>query len=332
MGLTLSKLYDYFDAAALVEGSTKIKCRTAIRKLIAWRGNVEVDSIEVFDVEAWQVWMKANNMRATSIPGYVLALSQVLTWGVEHGLIAENVCRKAKKMQAPRPEVVTFTADQLEDLITAAGIVESADPSARLRWTAMLTNGKGAGPRIGELWNTTWDDIDLDGQIMHIRRKPGMLGHTWAWDTKTHRPRIVPLSQEACECYARLREVATWFYPHLKEQTCRRLQATSTSLTEDQRKRPYGSVFYTELGRIRDYANGMRRQRDRTLPPLAKGAAVHRIRKTAITRMVENGAERHAVREIAGHACMATTDVYYTAVNQRMAVESVRNIINAEGS
>ena len=37
MGLTLAKLYDYFDAAALVEGTTKIKCRTAIRKLIAWR-------------------------------------------------------------------------------------------------------------------------------------------------------------------------------------------------------------------------------------------------------------------------------------------------------
>lgn len=330
MGLTLSKLYDYFDAAALVEGSTKTKCRTAMRKWLAWRGNVEVNSIEVQDVGAWQVWMRdIDGLRETSIPGYVLAVSQVLTWGVENDLVADNVCRRAKKMRAPKPEVVTFTADQLEDLIDAAGIVESEDPSARLRWTAMFTNGKGSGPRIGELWNTTWDDIDLDAEIMHIRRKPAVLGHTWKWDTKTKRPRIVPLSLEACECYSRLREVATWFYPHLKEQTCRRLQALSTSLTEDQRKRPYGSCFYTELGHIRDYANGLRRKRSRTLPTLPKGAGPHRIRKTAITRLFENGAERHAVREIAGHACMTTTDVYYTAVNQRMAVDSVRDIINA---
>jgi len=323
------KLYDYFDAAALVEGSTKIKCRTAIRKLIAWRlatqAGMEAASILTHEVGAWQLWMHGQGLRRTSIPGYVLAVSQVYTWAIGAELAAANPFKAAKKMRAPSPEVVTFTAAELADLIEAAGIVEGRDPSARLRWTAMLLLAAGSGPRIGEIWNMRWEDIDLEHEIAHIRYRPGVAGRQWEWGGKTMRPRIVPLSQAAVECYYRLAEVATWTYPHLKEAACRRLQALATTLAEAQRKRPYTN-FYEEFKRIRTYADGLRRIKGR--PPI-KAGAIHCIRKTAITGWLEKGTSVAAAQQIAGHASKTTTLVYYSAVNQTAAIETVRNVINA---
>lgn len=329
MGLTLSKLFDYFDAAALVEGSTKIKCRSAIRKLVAWRAatgqGLEAESVACHEVGAWQLWMLDEGLRRTSIPGYVLAVSQVYSWGLGARLVSSNPFAGAKKLRAPAPEVLTFAADELADLVEAAGIVECRDPSARLRWTAMLLLGVGSGPRIGEVWNLRWEDIDLDAGIGHICYHPMIPGECWEWGSKTMRPRFVPLSQQAVECYARLREVAPWRYPHLKEQTCKRLQALARSLAEGQRKRPY-SNFYVEFQRIKEYASGRRRIAGK--PPIGDGA-FHRIRKTAITDWLQNGASVADAQQIAGHASKTTTLVYYTAVNRTLAVENVRKIINA---
>lgn len=329
MGLTLSKLYDYFDAAALVEGSTKIKCRTSIRKLIAWRQatgqSVEADSIAFHEVGAWQLWMLEQGMRRTSVPGYVLSVSQVYSWAIDAKLLTENPFKKAKKLRSPEPEVVVFTAEEIADLIEAAGIVEVRDPSARLRWTAMLLMASGSGPRIGEIWNLRWDDIDLDAGIAHICYHPAVSGQCWEWGSKTMRPRYVPLSQEAVECYHRLAEVATWMYPHLKEAACKRLQAMATSLKEAQRKRPYCN-FYEEFKRIKAYANGRRQKAGK--PPIRAGA-FHTIRKTAITGWLQKGTSIADAQAVAGHASKTTTLVYYAAVNGTAAVETVRKVINA---
>lgn len=330
MGLTLAKLFDYFDAAALVEGSTKIKCRTAMRKLTAWRrtthGDMEAGSIAMHEVGAWQLWMAEQGLRRTSIPGYVNAVSQVYTWAIGAELLTDNPFLRAKKMRAPAPEVVTFSADELEDLIEAAGIVESGDLSARLRWSAMILLGAGSGPRAGEIWNLRWEDIDLEAEIAHIRYHPNIPGECWEWGSKTMRPRIIPLSQQAVEVYYRLAEVATWRYPHLKEETCKRRQALVGSLTERQRKRPYPN-FYEEFKRIRQYADGMRRIKGR--PPIRPGAC-HRIRKTAITDWLRNGTSIADAQCVAGHASKTTTLVYYTAVHENEAVENIRKKINAK--
>lgn len=329
MGLTLVKLFDYFDAAALVEGSTKIKCRSSIRKLIAWRrvtgASMEAASIQTHEVGIWQLWMHDSGMRRTSIPGYVLAVSQMYSWAIEAELLAVNPFKKAKKMRAPQPEVVTFTADEVTDLIEAAGIVEARDRSARLRWSAMLLMAAGSGPRIGEIWNLRWEDIDLEAGIAHIRYRPNAPGQFWEWGSKTMRPRIVPLSQAAMECYFRLAEVATWRYPHLKEAACVRLQSLAGSLRETQRKRPYNN-FYVEFERIKTYADGRRRIRGDG--PI-KAGAFHTIRKTAITEWIEKGTSIADAQAVAGHASKTTTLVYYTAVNRTAAIENVRSVINA---
>jgi len=331
MGLSIGRLYEYFDAAAPVEASTKTKCRSAVRRLIAWRqsvgASVEAAAIAVHEVGAWQLWLLRTGLRRTSLAGYVAGVSQVYRWAVEAELLADNPFARARKLRAPAPEVETFGADEVRDLVAAAGAVEAGDDSARLRWLAMIVLAAGSGPRIGEIHNLRWEDLDLEAAIVHVRYHPPRSGECWEWGSKTMKPRLLPLSDTAVVCYERLGEVATWRYPHLPEPTCRRLQALATSLTEEQRKRPYGSCFYSQWARIRAYADGLRRLAGR--PPLRVGA-FHTLRKTAITDWLKAKVRIADVQAVAGHASRTTTLTYYDAVVDREAVENVRRVLNQE--
>jgi len=55
------------------------------------------------------------------------------------------------------------------------------------------------------------------------------------------------------------------------------------------------------------------------------GAAVHALRKTAITNALEHGAKMEQVQQLAGHCDIRTTQLYF-APKERDAEEAARHI------
>lgn len=320
--LTLHELYARFERCALVQGTTKKKCRTAFKKLIAWRNTQDLDR---YAIAEWQLWMQARGMSNASIRSYFGAASQVFAWAVAEEMLDRNPFDQAKKIRPQARDVRVWDPDEVNDLSDAAGEIQRLDPSARVRWVCMIDLASKSGLRVGEIWNLRWDwDIDLDHECVRVQSREDVAGSHWQWSSKGHADRTVPIMGDALIAAYRLRELAPWRYPMLKEVTCRRLQANIGKLSETQRKYPYTN-FYRELSQIKAYADGKRMAQGK--PPISDGK-MHILRHTAITRWVEARVPVSEVQNQAGHASETTTLRVYAHVNAQRAMASVRNVYN----
>lgn len=317
--LRLKSLLDDFELAALVEGSTKHRCRVAVNTLIRCEGNLVARSLSPRKIATWQLWCRRQGMSTATVRSGFTAVAQVYLWAVREKLLATNPFDRASKMKADRIEVRTFAADELADLARAAAELQRRDPSAQMRWYALLSIAFASGPRIGEILNLRWEDIDLDGGLLHIVHRSDKFGEHWEWGTKTRMDRRVPLAQDALDCLHRLREVATWRYPILKRCTCERLQREVGTIREDVRKLPYPNL-YREWNQIRRRANV-----GRSVP--IKNGAFHTMRKSAISSWVDEGAHLVDAQYAAGHRSQQTTRQYYVALNADRSIERIRAVM-----
>lgn len=321
--VTFSQLYEYYEVAALVEGATKKKCRSAFKQLKAAVGDIQAASLTVPLIGQYQLHMKEGDLSVATIRSYFAASSQVYSWGVENGLLAENPFAAAKKMRPVKREVQILTDDEVEDFCKAAAEKDRQDPTAKLRWYLLIEIGSTSGLRAGELQNQRWEDIDLEAGVIRVRYRPDLFGQHWQWGSKGKTDRDVPLSQAAMDGLHRLREIAPWRYPFLKRVTCERLLKQVGTIPEATRKQPYCN-FYRELRQIKALADLYRKARG--LPPIKNGG-LHVLRKTAITNWVRHGTSMPNAQYGAGHMSQQTTRDYYIAVLRSEAVESIRAAI-----
>jgi len=307
---------DHYEVAALVEGSTKHRCRVAVNTMVRFAGDVPARTVSPRRIAQWQLWCRQQGMSTATIRSGFTAVAQVYLWAVNERLLVTNPFDRASRMKADRIEVRTFAADEIAELARAAAELRRKDSSAQLRWYALLAIASTSGPRIGEILNLRWEDIDLDRGQLHIVHRPDRYGEFWEWGTKTRTDRRVPLTDDVWGYLCRLREVATWRYPILKRCTCERLQREVGTIPEQIRKLPYPNL-YREWWQIRKKAAAGRSV------PIKKGA-FHQLRKSAISAWVANGAQLTAAAYVAGHRSEQTTRRYYVAVDADRSIEQIR--------
>lgn len=325
--VSISRLFEFFELGSLVEGATKHKCRTAVRKFVALFGDVHADCVTGPMVGQWQVWMRDQQaMSVASVRSYCAAASQVFTWGVEAGLITNRIWKQAKRIKPPRREVSVFNDSELADLVDAAATMEFRDPLARLRWTGIIQLACSSGMRLGEILNTRWDDVDLDGRLIWVRYRPDRWPDFWTWGAKGKTDRPAPMSQLALEVFTRLAEVAPWRYPLLPQARCLWLQQRVGAIPEVVRKMPCWNIHRT-WKRIRIVADGVRRCQN--LAPLKNGG-LHQCRKTAVTSWARQGVPLLDAQVVAGHQSAATTRTYYIASDALASVSRVQAAIDAK--
>ncbi len=318
--LSLQKLYDFFEVAALLEGSTKHRCKVAVNTVLRCFGeNALAECLDGQKIAQWQLWCKSKGMSGSTIRSGFTAVGQVYKWGVEEKLLASNPFVTAHKLRVDRQEVRTFTADEVTALCDAAASLQRRDRSAQLRWYALLVIAGQSGLRVGEILNLRWEDVDLEAETLYVRWRPDRYGEYWTWGTKGKTDRRSPMSQELLECCYRLREVALWRYPILKRCTCERLQKEVGSIAEEIRKFPYQNL-YREFREIRQRANSQRKV------PIKDGC-FHQMRKTAVSTWAARGVPLVDAQYIAGHRSMQTTRTYYIAVDAAASIGRVRAAI-----
>jgi len=338
---TINELFEKFDKSSLTQGTTRAKCRAAWRHLCGLLGGgFAAADVTAVHIDRYQRYLRdealsrfGRSFSEHSVFSYVAAIGQVFRWAAhpDRRFVSANPVNRSEKIKPTRKQVHIFTDDEVRAMLdTVRGNAEKRiaamrwfDSAGPLRWTAFFLAAL-CGPRLGEIWNLRWDDIDLDAGILKIRSRPDKFGEHWKWTAKGKAERDVPMSDDLWAVMCRLRQVAPWRYPFLKERTCLDKQARVGSLSEAARKNPY-SNFHRELAEVLTVTN--RRRRQGGIDPIGKGTW-HTLRKNAATTLAEAGVPSHFCQQILGHASDRLTKQIYTYVDQRKCLDVSRQAFN----
>lgn len=341
--MTLRELFQQFEKRSLTEGATRVKCRSAWQHLMLRLGTeFDVAKVSSEHIDRYQRYLRdeavtprGRSFSDATVFSYTAAVSQVFTWAAAKNrrYVKTNPVRDADRLKATKRLVQVFARDEVVDILdTVRGDERRGlaplrwvwwDKSGTLRWTATILTAL-CGPRIGEIWNLRWEDVDLDGRVLHIRSRPDQKGQYWRWTAKGKAERDVPLSMDLTDVIRRLREVASWRYPYLKQRQCEQLQAKVGRLTEAQRKKPY-DTWSCEWSRVLRSTNERRRREGR--PEIV--GCFHQLRKNAATAMAEAGVPSHFCQAILGHTTDRLTREAYIHVDQDKAMDAARKAFDS---
>lgn len=132
------------------------------------------------------------------------------------------------------------------------------------------------GLRIGEAVKITWQDIDLEKNLMRF------------WNEKSNRHDFVPILQPAVELLKEIRKTVG-MRPKIFSYDC-------TSLT----------IFYRTQARLWAQPDHSGKK-----PKMLRRYNIHQLRKTFISTLIANGVSREDARILARHRDHRTTEQHY---------------------
>jgi integrase len=222
------------------------------------------------------------------------ALKQAVRWE----LVPRNV---TEAVDPPRPnnkERPTFTLEQARLLLEAA----RGD-----RFEALYVLAIHTGMRRGELLGLSWDDVDLEKGLLHVRQALAPDGKSFGYPKTAKGRRRLRLTSETVDA--------------LKKH---RIAQNEERLRQGSSWRDHGLVFCSMVGTPMSPDNLVRR----SYKPLLNRAALpqipfHCLRHTFATLMMPNGHPK-VVQEMLGHSRVSTTLDIYSHASQDMQDEAVR--------
>jgi integrase len=199
-------------------------------------------------------------------------LRSALLWAYDRELIVKVPTRKVKKLRpTPKRKARILTEEECRLLLAKAREMAKRNSLPRaysLAFQFLLNTGL----RAGELCSLTWEDVDLENGLIHIRAKPG-------WTPKTYERSI------------------------LLNETGR---AVLTSLPVAE-----GYVFREPLG-VQLKTDDLRRALIKVASEARVDGLtrVHDLRHTFSSLLQMRGVDRGTVATILGHRDIATTAIY----------------------
>jgi len=234
-----------------------------------------------------------------SINKTLVTLSQILETAVDRGLLTSNLASaKRLRLRTSKPTRRFLEADELRDLLAAAGEIDRTSLRYRIGRRPMIAVMGKSGLRVTEMCQLRWRDVDVHHQRLIVREAKTDAG-----------VREVDLSLDVME------ELMAW-------------RAGRPSSTGDE------FVFATDSGRPRDKDNVRERvlrpvvkrtnevREQRNLPPLP-AVSPHALRRTYISLLIEAGAPLPYVMRQVGHEDSRTTLEVYAQVQQRLSRKQV---------
>ncbi len=270
-------------------------------------GRVKLKNLSAMHLQRLYREKQDGGLSASTVQKVHHVVHKALVQAVRWALVVRN---PADGVKAPTPtpkEMRPLSTDEARRLLEAA----RGDRLEALYVVTLHT-----GMRRGELLGLTWEDVDLDGQPVRIRRTLTRKGTGYAFgEPKTKKGRrSVRLTQSAV---AALRS-------HRKRQLEEKLRVGSY---ED-----LGLVFAGEGGGIINPSN----LRQRSFVPLLKRAGVpeitfHDLRHTCASLLFQKNVHPKFVQELLGHASVAITLDTYSHMLPGMGGEAADAIAEALG-
>ena len=220
------------------------------------------------------------------------------SWLADNGYLDADPTVGISRPRRPDTLPVAFTDEQLAAILAAAS---QPDPDARAPWPArdraLVITLAGTGVRASELCGLTIGDLTT-GQdpLLRVHGKGG-------------KTRVVPLSPA----------VAATLAEYLQDRS-ERFPSQTKPDADDPLFVSYAGTALTR-GALKQYVY---RWLLRAGVPRPEGEAVHAFRHTFATGLIHNGADLASVRQLLGHASIASTQIYLrmTGVDLASAVRA----------
>lgn len=287
--ITIEQVIEKFLKTCEVEGravKTLAKYRqvlTLILQIAIQSGLKYVDQIDPQFVDDYRATRKRIKRKPKTIFNEVNIIRQLILYAKRRSLIDKDplegyVNREPKN--SPQP---CWTEDEVK--IILENCHEIHQPVFRFLAES--------GVRIGELKWLTWDDIDHEKNLIHIRPKDG-------WTTKTGNVRSIPISETAKTILNNQSRKHRWVFT-----------------AQASRKYPLGDHQISERRLLESLK--------RTLKKLDLQGHLHTFRHYFISRAVVKGISEPMIRKWVGHVD-AETLKHYTHIADQFSQEAMRKL------
>ena len=174
------------------------------------------------------------------------------------------------------------------------------------------------GLRIGELTGLRWSDVDLEGQVVHIRRQlvyldfgDGYRFHVQELKTEAGR-RDIPLITNARRSLLKQKEISLMLGKMAKQQE---VEGISDFVFINSQGKPYttGAVNRVLYDVVKAYnkQEEIRAKDEHREPEPLSHISAHALRHAACSRFAESGLDPKVLQYIMGHSNFSVTyDVY----------------------
>ncbi len=254
------------------------KKRALRRGLLQMLGEKRLDQVGAADVERFKARRKSDGLSNKSINEELAILSKLLDFAVEIGVL-EQMPVKIRRLKTQPPPFDFLDFDEADKLLAVCKRLD--EPWRRMIPVALLS-----GLRLGELRGLQWEDVELSGPRLVVRRAADDTGELTP--TKSYRVRVVDLPRRAVRF---LRNDGTadspFVFPRAKGGVLRRWECESTS----EKNRPGPLTNACELA-------GVRR------------VGWHVLRHSYASHLVMRGASIAEVQSLLGHASITMTMRY----------------------
>jgi integrase/recombinase XerC len=241
-------------------------------------------------VRGFLAHLSDQNYSPATMARKIATLRSFYKWADRRRFVAGNpmILIRTPRQSKRLPKAITI--DQIERLLSAP---DDRDVLGR-RDRAMLETLYSTGIRVSELVGLNVDDLDMDGEAMHVRGKG-------------RKERLVPLGSHARQAIAR--------YVDLLRQDPRFRQLWNPDGTPV----PDRPLFLNKHGE-RLSSRSVRRKLDKYLRMVGLDPTIspHTLRHSFATHLLDNGADLRSVQELLGHQSLSTTQVYTHLTTQRM--------------
>lgn len=241
--------------------------------IIAEFGVLQVSEISYNLIRSWIVRLTDEGVGNRSINRKIASLKAYFKFLQKIGEVSQSPLAKHKSLKVKKELQIPFSGDEIDTVLSQLG---KADDYASLRDLAMVSLFYATGMRRSELINLQLRDVDFE------RRSIKVLG-------KRNKERIIPL--------------INWVIDILKSYVVSRNENFGSDidgnlLLTNKGENLYDTFVYRTINRYFSEVS----QKAKTSP--------HMLRHTFATHLLNNGADLNAVKELLGHASLASTQVY----------------------
>ncbi|WP_406508430.1 tyrosine-type recombinase/integrase [Streptomyces sp. NBC_00212] len=296
-----------------VNSNTMVGYGVAVRKhLIPGLGAHKLDQLKPEHIEHfYSLMMLAGSKPATAHQAH-RTFRTALNEAVRRGHLAQNPVRLAKAPRVREEEVEPYSVDEVQRLLKAA-----SEQRNSARWAVALA----LGLRQGEVLGLKWDDLDLDGGFLVVRRS-------------RHRPQYAhgcaePCGRKAGYCPERRRtnpetadtksragrravglpeQLVDLLRVHRQQQEVEREKA-------GKRWTEGGWVFPDEKGRIASHRKDWAEWKELLKTAKVRDGRLHDARHTAATVLLILGVPERAVMGLMGWSTTAMAARYQHMVD-----------------
>lgn len=276
---TQELLADFQRTLVLASSREHAKMTVQVVRRYIWQCAVAHDwQVTARTIETYLGGLAERGRAPKTLQNHLTALSGFCRFLVARGLLARNPCTEIR-LRKPDEQLPRYL-DQAEiDQVMRIARAEGIYPEVCL---ALST-----GLRLGELMRLRWPDIDFAHRKLAVRK------------SKSHRPRVVPLSDSAMAALTMQRRVAGSFeFVFPARQTWR----GGWRYVDRLRAKPWW------LRALKPIQEAVPKFRD--LPGCSTGRGWHIFRHTFASRAAQRGVSLYKIAAWLGHSDVRTTRMY----------------------